>query len=137
MRGKGQPQSYFSKERQVGLKAGEETFQALGLKGPLWVVEMDLISIEQICKSSLSAEVRAREHCGPHPEGRAVLPLPSWWSPTVKAVGPGFKSWLCQNPHLVASDKGLDCSELLVSFSVTRGNSGLIATVPTVKILRL
>lgn len=29
-----------------------------------------------------------------------------------KSVGPGFKSWLCQNPHVVASDKGLDCSEL-------------------------
>lgn len=96
----------------MGLKAGEETFQTLGLKGPLWVVGMDLTPIEQMCKSSLSAEVRAREQRGPRQEGRAVFPLRSWWSPTVKSVGPGFKSWLCQNPQAGASDKGLDCSEL-------------------------
>lgn len=70
----------------MGLKAGEETFQALGLKGPLWVVEMDLIPIEQICKSSLSAEVRAREQCGPRQEGRC-LPSPLLVEPNSQVSG--------------------------------------------------
>ena len=41
---------------------------------------MDLIPIEQMCKSSLSSEVRAREQRGPRQEGCDVFPFPSWWS---------------------------------------------------------
>lgn len=48
--GRDSPRVTSQRRGRWRLKAGEETFQALGLKGPLWVVEMDLIPIEQMCK---------------------------------------------------------------------------------------
>lgn len=131
-KGRGSPRVTSQRRGRWRLKAGEETFQALGLKGPLWVVEMDLIPIEQMCKSSLSAEVRAREQCGPHQEGVGrrlpspllvepnsqvsgawvqilVVPASSLWPRTRAWTVPSFSFLLCKMGKLRADCNHINC----------------------------